>query len=120
MKQSLLTCNYDIIKLDLSKQILRKVDFSVRSKIDNNQEELRSYTSSEAAKKLGLSEQTINRMCEKGRFTGAKRSDDINGEWVIPQENFITTNEQDDVAEMVLQKIDNKNKKAGDIDEFNV
>ncbi|PDM39300.1 MULTISPECIES: helix-turn-helix domain-containing protein [unclassified Geobacillus] len=76
------------------------------------------YTTTEVAKKLGLSDQTIRRMCEKGKFPGAYKTD--GGHWRIPQEIFITTSEQDKRTEEVLKRIDIKNQKAGDVDEFDL
>lgn len=75
------------------------------------------YTTSEAAKKLGLSDQTISRMCEQGKFKGAKLVAE-NGKCRIPEENFFTSRTQDKEAEMVLQRIDKKNEGAGNVDEF--
>jgi len=78
------------------------------------------YTISEAAKKLGLSDQTIRRMCENKRFIGAYRSGGEHGHWRIPEDNFITTKEQDQKAEMILKQLDKKNEEAGDLDEFDL
>lgn len=88
-------------------------------RLESSQEEKKYYTTGEAAKKLGLSDQTIRRMCERGKFKGASRVGG-SGHWRIPEENFITTSEQDKEAEMILQRIDKKNEKAGDIDEFDL
>ena len=76
------------------------------------------YTTTEVAKKLGLSDQTIRNMCEQERFKGAYRSN--GGHWRIPTDNFITSREQDERAEKILQKIDQKNKEVGDVDEFDL
>ncbi|EPZ38856.1 helix-turn-helix domain-containing protein [Anoxybacillus ayderensis] len=76
------------------------------------------YTTTEVAKKLGLSDQTIRRMCETGKFPGAYKTD--GGHWRIPQDIFVTTPEQDDRAEQILHQIDRKNQEAGDVDEFNL
>ncbi|WP_257348178.1 helix-turn-helix domain-containing protein [Pseudalkalibacillus decolorationis] len=76
------------------------------------------YTPKEVAKKLGLSDQTIRRMCEKGKFEGAYKTD--GGHWKIPQGAFITTTKQDKRAEDVLRRIDANNKEAGDVDEFDL
>ncbi|MFZ3588888.1 helix-turn-helix domain-containing protein [Bacillus sp. DJP31] len=76
------------------------------------------YTPNEVARKLGLSDQTIRRMCENGRFEGAYKTD--GGHWKIPQDGFITTQEQDQHAESILKQIDKKNKEAGDVDEFDL
>lgn len=70
------------------------------------------YTPSQVAKKLGLSGQTIRRMCEKGKFPEAYQTD--GGHWKIPKHLFITTDEQDRKAAEVLERIDQKNRQAGD------
>lgn len=76
------------------------------------------FTPSEVAKKLGLSGQTVRRLCDKGKFEGAYKTD--GGHWKIPQDAFITTNEQDKKAESVLRRIDAKSKEAGEVDEFDL
>ncbi|MFC7395032.1 helix-turn-helix domain-containing protein [Scopulibacillus cellulosilyticus] len=76
------------------------------------------YTPKEAAKKLGLSDQTIRRMCEQGKFEDAYQTP--GGHWRIPDTNFITSREQDRRAEKILDNIDRKNSKAGDVDEFDL
>lgn len=92
----------------------------MESTFDEGQDKRRYYTQNEVANKLGLSEQIITRMCEHGKFNGAKSIEGKSGQWLIPKENFVTTNEQDDIAENVLQTIDIKNKKTGDVDEFDL
>ncbi|MEC5424302.1 helix-turn-helix domain-containing protein [Virgibacillus sp. C22-A2] len=86
---------------------------------NEGQKEGRYYTLSEAARKLGLSDQTIRLMCERGKFKGA-RLIGRNGQWRIPNENFITKREQDEDAENILRQIEKRNEKAGDIDEFDL
>ncbi|MFD2618743.1 helix-turn-helix domain-containing protein [Terrilactibacillus laevilacticus] len=76
------------------------------------------YTTSEAGHKLGLSDQTIRRMCESGKFIGAYRSE--GGHWRIPEENFITTREQDIKGNGILEHLDKKNQEEGDVDEFDL
>lgn len=76
------------------------------------------YTTSEAAHKLGLSDQTIRRMCESGKLKGAYRSE--GGHWRIPEENFITTRKQDINANEILEYLDKKNQEVGDVDEFDL
>ncbi|WP_141603548.1 helix-turn-helix domain-containing protein [Terrilactibacillus laevilacticus] len=76
------------------------------------------YTTSEAGHKLGLSDQTIRRMCESGKFKGAYRSE--GGHWRIPEENFITTREQDIKGNGILEHLDKKNQEEGDVDEFDL
>ncbi|WP_080873875.1 helix-turn-helix domain-containing protein [Oceanobacillus timonensis] len=76
------------------------------------------YTTSEAANKLGLSDQTIRRMCEKGTFKKVYRSE--GGHWRIHEDNFVTTKEQDDKANSILEHLDKKNQRAEDVDEFNL
>lgn len=76
------------------------------------------YSPSEAAEKIGLSDQTIRRMCEKGKFAGAYKTD--GGHWRIPKANFITTDQQDKRAKAFFDRIDVKNHKAGNVDEFDL
>ncbi|CAM5734499.1 hypothetical protein HRF69_23825 [Bacillus circulans] len=64
-------------------------------------------TINEVAIKLGLHPYTIQRMCEKERFRGAYLAE--NGDWMIPEDNFITTRKQDKKSEEILQQIDRKN-----------
>ncbi|HAM81067.1 helix-turn-helix domain-containing protein [Ornithinibacillus bavariensis] len=64
-------------------------------------------TVNEVCKKLGLERQTVQNMCKKGRFQGAYQTE--KGIWLIPEEIFVTTREQDEKAEEILQHIDKKN-----------
>lgn len=65
------------------------------------------YTVSEAAKKLDLNDETVRILCERGIFQNAYKNE--NGNWIIPEDYFITTKEQDDKAEEILRYIDKKN-----------
>ncbi|MBO8155081.1 MAG: helix-turn-helix domain-containing protein [Bacillaceae bacterium] len=76
------------------------------------------YTPKEVSKKLGVSDQTVRRMCDRGRFPGAYQTD--GGHWRIPKDSLVTTEAQDRKAEEVLQNIDAVNKEAGDVDEFDL
>lgn len=76
------------------------------------------FSPSKAAKKIGLSDQTIRRMCEKGKFTGAYKTD--GGHWRIPKSNFVTTDEQDNRAKNFFDRIDIKNQEFGNEDEFDL
>lgn len=74
------------------------------------------YTVAEVCKKLGLDRQTVERMCEKGKFRDAHKNE--NGFWLIPDHNFITSREQDERAEEVLRQIDRKNRGGRDENEI--
>lgn len=76
------------------------------------------YKPNEVAKRLGLSDQTIRRMCENGKFKEAFKTD--GGHWRIPEDDFVATRKQDRKAEQVLEHIDMKNNEVGDIDEFDL
>ncbi|MET1249076.1 helix-turn-helix domain-containing protein [Sporolactobacillus sp. STCC-11] len=76
------------------------------------------YTPKEVGKKLGLSDQTIRRFCEKGKFSEAYQTE--GGHWRIPRDAFITTSKQDEHSDTFLQRIDEKNRRGGDADEFNL
>lgn len=65
------------------------------------------YSFAEVCKKLGLDRQTVQNMCEKGMFQDAYQTE--NGDWLIPEYNFITTKKQDEKAEEILRHIDRKN-----------
>ncbi|TFJ92538.1 helix-turn-helix domain-containing protein [Lentibacillus salicampi] len=84
----------------------------------NKERNQQFYTTSEAARKLGLSDQTIRRMCENGKFEGAYRSG--GGHWRIPEDNFITSKQQDKIVDELFEQIDRKNKEAGDVDKFDL
>lgn len=86
---------------------------------DDGQKEEGYYTTSEAAKNLGLSKRIIIRLCEQGKFKGARQVG-ANGHWRIPEENFIIKREQYEATEKKLRQIDKKNEKAGDVDEFDL
>ncbi|MCJ7842523.1 SNF2 helicase associated domain-containing protein [Lederbergia sp. NSJ-179] len=90
----------------------------IKKLINVEKEEIHYYTPNEVAKKLGLSDQTIRRMCERGSFEGAYKTE--GGHWKIPEDIFITTREQDEIAEEVLKQIDRKNSVTGDVDEFDL
>ncbi|RTR26297.1 DNA-binding protein [Robertmurraya yapensis] len=70
------------------------------------------YSLVEVCKKLGLDRQTVQNMCEKGRFQGAYQNE--NGEWLIPEFIFTTTRKQDEKAEKILQHIERKNRGGRD------
>lgn len=64
-------------------------------------------TVAETSKKLGLDSHTIQNMCKKGMFRDAYQND--NGDWLIPEDNFITTRKQDEITDEILRKIDSRN-----------
>lgn len=41
-------------------------------------------------------------MCGQGKFIVAKSIEGKSGQWLIPKENLVTTNEQDDIAEDIF------------------
>ena len=86
--------------------------------ISNEEDEPLYYTPKEVAKRLGVSDQTVRRMCDRGKFPGAYQTD--GGHWKIPKDVLITTEEQDRKAEQLFQQIDAKNKEVGDVDEFDL
>ncbi|RSK27613.1 DNA-binding protein [Bacillus sp. HMF5848] len=115
-----------IIQRQLIASILRRqrqksVSMSQRlstAMISTEEDEPLYYTPKEVAKRLGVSDQTVRRMCDRRKFPGAYQTD--GGHWKIPKDVLITTEDQDEKAEQLLQHIDAKNTKAGDIDEFDL
>lgn len=81
-------------------------------------EKMDAYTTSEAAEILGVSDQTIRRMLDKGKFPDAQQT--LGGHWRIPKKYFIADVEQSRKAEAFMRKIDQKNAKAGEVDEFDL
>ncbi len=73
-------------------------------------------TLAEVCKKLGLDRKKVQNMCEKGRFRDAYQ--DEYGKWQIPNDNFVTTREQDEKAAKILQHLDRKNN--GEKDESDI
>jgi|SRR5690625_1491200 len=79
---------------------------------------LQTYSPSEAAKILGVSDQTIRRMCKANKFPGAFQSD--GGHWKIPTKHFKVTPEEAREGRKNMNVIHEKNKEVlgDDINEF--
>ncbi|MEW9672395.1 helix-turn-helix domain-containing protein [Ammoniphilus sp. 3BR4] len=72
-----------------------------------------------AAKRLGVSPQTVKRYCESGRIQGAKKT--LGGHWRIPQSVFCVSEEQQAKAKKTMQRIDKLNTLVGEVeDEFHL
>lgn len=82
---------------------------------DTNQE---AYTTSEAAQILHVSDQTIRRMCDAGKFPEATRTE--GGHWRIPKKYFKVTLEQSKQIDKDLADIRKKSTEGGAVDEFNL
>ncbi|AJD92864.1 hypothetical protein JMA_35470 [Jeotgalibacillus malaysiensis] len=76
------------------------------------------YTSSETALILGVSDQTVRRMCDNGKFPEANRTD--GGHWRIPSNYFKVSPQEALHAEQQLKKIHSKALSGGPVDEFDV
>lgn len=81
-------------------------------------EENKIYTVQEAGEILNLSEQTIQRMCERGKFPGAKQTS--SGHWLIPKKLFKVTLEEARKIRDDLKDIREKSLEAGEEDEFDL
>ncbi|TYS17719.1 helix-turn-helix domain-containing protein [Rossellomorea vietnamensis] len=77
-------------------------------------------TPSEAAVIGGVSDQTIRRWCEKGKFPEAFKTD--GGHWRIPQKYFKMSIEQAREADAFMKKADEETRDqlGGDVDEFDL
>ena len=77
-------------------------------------------TTSEAAEIGGVSDQTIRRWCEKGKFPGAYQTE--GGHWRIPQKLFKVTLQQAREADAFMKKVyeDTRKELGDDIDEFDL
>lgn len=72
-----------------------------------------------AAKRLGVTTQTLRRYCESGRIPGAKKTP--GGHWRIPKTAFRVSEEQYEKSKEALKKIDEINRSVGGVeDEFNL
>ncbi len=78
------------------------------------------YTSSEAAEIGSVSDQTIRRWCEKGKFPEAYQTE--GGHWRIPQKYFKVTLHEARVADSYMKKthVNNKEHFGEDVDEFDI
>lgn len=81
-------------------------------------EQAEVYTSSEAAEIIGVSDQTIRRWCEKGKYPNAYQTD--GGHWRIPKRHFKVTLEEARKREEFEQLLNKVNAKHGEVaeDEF--
>ncbi|MBM7648073.1 excisionase family DNA binding protein [Bacillus ectoiniformans] len=101
----------------LKKELIASlISFSEQPAVSFSVKEM--YSTKEAAELLGLSDQTIRRMCEKGKFPGAVRTD--GGHWRIPKENFKVTKEQSQQIKYDLKDIRQKALDGGEVDEFDL
>jgi excisionase family DNA binding protein len=77
-------------------------------------------TPSEAAQIGGVSDQTIRRWCEKGKFPEAFKTD--GGHWRIPKKYFKMSLQQSQRADAFMKKVDEETRKqlGGDVDEFDL
>lgn len=77
-----------------------------------------TYTTSEAAEILHVSDQTIRRMCDAGKFPEASRTD--GGHWRIPKKHFRVTLNQSEQIDRDLSDIRKKSLEGGQVDEFDL
>lgn len=78
------------------------------------------YTTSEAAKIGDVSDQTIRRWCEKGRYPNAYQTE--GGHWRIPKKYFNVTLEDALKVDTFMKKVHENNKAhfGEDVDEFDI
>ncbi|WP_168121793.1 helix-turn-helix domain-containing protein [Paenibacillus sp. HB172176] len=79
------------------------------------QEQMEIYTSSEVAELLGVTDQTIRRWCEKGKYPEAYRTD--GGHWRIPKKYFKISLEEAQKRKIFEQKLSDFNASNGEVDE---
>lgn len=77
-----------------------------------------AYTTTEAAEIINVSDQTIRRMCEKGKFPEAYKTG--GGHWRVPKKHFMVSLEQARNRKKNIQPLIDKAKAGGDVDEFDL
>lgn len=77
-----------------------------------------TYTTSEAAEILHVSDQTIRRMCDAGKFPGATRTE--GGHWRIPKQYFNVSLDQAREMKSELAQVRKKAQEGGEVDEFHL
>lgn len=100
---------------------IKTLDKSTLSKIVSVESENTGYvTPSEAAEIGGVSDQTIRRWCEKGKFPEAFKTD--GGHWRIPKKHFNMSLQQSRTADAFMKNIDEETREqfGGDVDEFDL
>lgn len=97
----LLTSHYRTVYVDVPKT------FAV--------EEKNTFTTREAAEILNVSDQTIRRWCEKGKYSEAFQTD--GGHWRIPKKDFKIDLELAKKRNQFSEKLDETNGQAGEVDE---
>lgn len=112
------TINRQVMVSLLEQQSKMMKENDVSSQTLHAKTEENFYSPNEVARKIGLSDQTVRRMCENGKFPGAYKTS--GGHWKIPEKLFISTRDQDKNAELVFERIDIRNRKYGDIDEYHL
>jgi len=87
-----------------------KEEMSTKIKYGRLSEEVETpvYSTGEAAEIIGVSSETIRRMCEKGKFPEAEKTD--GGHWRIPRKYFKLSLEEAREADQFMQTMDQKTK----------
>ncbi|MCG1023851.1 helix-turn-helix domain-containing protein [Sutcliffiella horikoshii] len=95
-------------------------DRSILGRIAAESEKAEYVKSSEAAEIGGVSDQTIRRWCEKGKFPGAFKTD--GGHWRIPQKFFKMTLQEARKADSFMKDVDENTREqfGGEVDEFDL
>ncbi|WP_246943517.1 MerR family transcriptional regulator [Bacillus pinisoli] len=78
-------------------------------------EQAEVYTSSEAAEMIGVSDQTIRRWCEQGKYPDAYQTQ--GGHWRIPKQYFKITSEEAMKRRAFEQELNEFNAQQGEVDE---
>jgi excisionase family DNA binding protein len=109
------------IKDSVSDEISKIYEPAEIYRLDTTEYTNRDYaTTSEAAEIGGVSDQTIRRWCEKGKFPGAYQTE--GGHWRIPQKLFKVTLQQAREADAFMKKVDEDTRRqlGDDFDEFDI
>lgn len=105
-----------------SKEIFAKIlathlnEMNTKTMLEEDKMEV--YTSTEVAEIMGVSDQTIRRWCEKGKYPDAFQTE--GGHWRIPKKYFKLTLEHARKRKALDEKLNQFNKRKGEVteDEF--
>ncbi|WP_456276383.1 MerR family transcriptional regulator [Bacillus sp. AK128] len=94
-----------------SRSMIERYDWAIPIRADQTE----VYTSTEVAEILGVSDQTIRRWCDQGKYLGAYQTP--GGHWRIPKKHFRVSLDEARKRNVFEQKLNEFNAKHGEVTE---